>query len=106
MLRGALGSGEELLDLAVAAGKSPAAIRGTRNCVLLAQMLGAMEPEDLQVFTRSVPLALRTIARSSEPAGFWKLLMSFRRKEVRRGMAAVQAFLEAVGRSLADKGSP
>ena len=106
LLRGALGSGDKLLEIAVAAGESSGSIRATRNLLLLTKMLGAIDPEDLQVFTQTVPLALRAAARRSEPAGFWKLLMGFRKKDVRRGMSAVQALLETLGQTLAGKESP
>ena len=103
LLRGALGSGDRLLEIAVAAGESSGSIHATRNLLLLTKMLGAIDPEDLQIFTQTVPPALRAAARRSEHAGFWKLLMGFRKKDVRRGMGAVQALLETLGQTLAAK---
>src|SRR4029434_10122496 len=45
LMRGALGSGDQILDIAVRTADSPAPLRGIRNLVLLINMLGEIDPE-------------------------------------------------------------
>src|SRR5258706_15058015 len=49
VMRGALDSGDRLLDIAVRAAEGRQSIRGIRNLLLLINMLGAIEPEVLKV---------------------------------------------------------
>jgi uncharacterized protein YjgD (DUF1641 family) len=102
LMRGALGSGDKLLEIAVGAGDSPEAVRGLRNLLLLVKMLGEIDPGALRLFTETVPPALQAAARQSEPVGLWRLLMGFRKKDARRGLAAMQAALQTLGRNLAE----
>src|SRR5271163_599938 len=48
LMRGALGSGDKVLEIAVTAAQSPGSIRGIRNLLLLVNTLGAIEPELLK----------------------------------------------------------
>src|SRR5258705_3422351 len=59
LLRGALESGDNVLDIAVRAAESPASVRGIRNLILLINMLGEIDPEVLKLFTAAAPPALR-----------------------------------------------
>jgi uncharacterized protein YjgD (DUF1641 family) len=102
LMRGALGSSDKLLEIALDAARTPDAVRGTRNLALLMNMLGRIEPEVLTRLTRTLPGALEAAAQRSEPPGLWGLLMRLRRKDARRGLAATQALLEEVGRGLAE----
>src|ERR1700682_1115711 len=58
LARGALGSSEKVLEIAVDAAQSPQSIRGIRNLLLVINMLGAIDPERLGPLTRAVPQAL------------------------------------------------
>src|SRR5262245_7175966 len=44
-LRGALGSSDRVLEIVVEAAKTPDAIRGIRNIIILAKILGTIQPE-------------------------------------------------------------
>jgi len=59
VMRGALDSGDKLLDIAVRAAEGGQSIRGIRNLLLLINMLGRIEPEVLKVFTDAAPQALK-----------------------------------------------
>jgi uncharacterized protein YjgD (DUF1641 family) len=101
LMRGALGSGDKVLEIAVAAAQSPASIRGVRNLLLMINTLGAIEPELLKTFMQIVPQTLQTMVRNPEPPGLWRLMQDFLwNQEFRRGMAALNTFLEVLGRNL------
>jgi uncharacterized protein YjgD (DUF1641 family) len=101
LIRGALGSSDKVLEIAVAAAQSPASIRGIRNLLLIVNTLGAIEPELLRTFVRIVPQTLQTMVRNPEPPGLWRLIKDFLwNHDFRRGMAALNTLLEVLGRNL------
>src|SRR5216684_5316174 len=101
LLRGALGSSDKVLEIIVDSTKAPDAIRGIRNLIILAKILGTIEPELLEGFARSVPEAIAlTKAHGSKPPGFWGILVKFRNRNFRRGLVLVNSMLEAFGRNL------
>lgn len=102
IVRGAIGSSDDLIQMGVAAAKSPDAIRGFRNAVLLLKALGEIDPEVLKTFTQALPKALDAVGKPSAPPGIWRLMKGFSNKDTRRGLAAMQAMLESFGRSLGD----
>jgi uncharacterized protein YjgD (DUF1641 family) len=105
LLRGALGSRDKVLDVAVGAAGSADAIRVTRNLLLLINMLAAIDPEVLGAFTQAGPLALKMMVREPEPPGIWRLLKDFLwNQDFRHGMAAVNTMLEVLGRSISRGG--
>ncbi len=97
LLRGALGGGYKILE----ATKTPEAIRGIRNLLILAKTLGAIDPELLKKFAEAVPDALvsATKAQEKEPPGFWEALRIVRSRNVRRGLAVMNSVLEALGKN-------
>ncbi len=98
ILRGLLGSSDKVLEIAVDAAKAPESIRGLRNLMLMVNMLGAIEPEKLSAFTKSVPSAINAIDLESEPPGMFKLAMSFLwDKNLRRCLAALKVMLKLMG---------
>src|SRR5882724_13704168 len=58
LLRGALGSSDKVIEIVVDATKTPEAIRGIRNVIVLTQTLGTIEPELVEGIARSLPEAL------------------------------------------------
>ena len=57
LLRGALGSSDKVIEIIVEAAKTPESIRGIRNAIILGKILGAIEPEVIEGFARSLPQA-------------------------------------------------
>jgi uncharacterized protein YjgD (DUF1641 family) len=103
LLRGALGSRDKVLDIAVRATEAPGSVRGMRNLLLLIEMLGAIDPEVLKRFTQVAPQALTTAVKQPERPGLWMLIKDFLwNPDFRHGLAAVNTMLEALGRSLSD----
>ncbi|HEY2469117.1 MAG TPA: hypothetical protein VGI45_14945 [Terracidiphilus sp.] len=104
LLRGVLRSGDLLLDTAVNAAKSDEAIRGLRNAIILAKMLGSINPDLLQSYANAVSETLGCQKPVVEPPGLFKLLAEFRHPELRRSMALINKFLESFGNQLKTRG--
>lgn len=101
LARGALGSKDRVLDIAVGTAQSPGSIRALRNLMLLSSMLSAIDPEVLKSFTQAAPKALNTMVRQPEPPGLWRLIKDFLwNQDFRHGLAAVNTMLEVLGSSL------
>jgi uncharacterized protein YjgD (DUF1641 family) len=104
LVRGALSTGDRLLEIVVDEAKSPAAIRAIRNLVLLAKVLGTVEPELLKDFTMAIPKALaQANAEEARPPGFIKLVSTFSNPDFRRGLAGFNDLLAAFGKNLSNK---
>ncbi len=104
LLRGALGSSDKVIEIIVEAAKTPEAIRGIRNTIILAKILGSIEPELVEGIARSLPEAIAlTRAHQLRPPGFWGLFKEFTNKNSRRGMFLLGSILEAFGRNLPQK---
>jgi uncharacterized protein YjgD (DUF1641 family) len=101
MMRGLLGSEGKVLEVGVEAMKSPEAIRGIRNLIILAKTIGSIDPALLQRFAGAFPQALaQAKSEASNPPGIWALFQRFRRKDSRRGLSVVNSLLETWGRGL------
>ena len=104
LLRGALGSSDELVGIAVRAADAPSSIRALRNLLLLGNALGAIRPEVLADVTRAVPVALeQACAEERRPPGLFKLLATFLDPDFRRGLAAANDLFITFGRNMREK---
>lgn len=104
LARGALGSSDNVLEIFVQAANTPEAIRGIRNLMILAKVLGSIEPELLEGLARALPEAIAlTKAKESRTPGFWGILKEFANKNSRRGLFLFGSILEAFGRNLPHK---
>ena len=101
VMRGLLDGGSRILEIVVDAGKTPEAIRATRNIVIMAKILASIDPELLKKIAAAIPEVLVGEARAqeTEPPGFWEALHILRSKNLRRGLAAVNNLLEALGKN-------
>jgi uncharacterized protein YjgD (DUF1641 family) len=108
LLRGVLGGGDKILEIIVEATKTPEAVRGIRNLLIMTKILGTVEPELLEKFAQAVPDALEgvTKAQITEPPGFWGIVKIFRSENLRRGLAVVNNLLEAWGRNFSTLKTP
>ncbi|MDQ1410071.1 MAG: hypothetical protein QOJ41_1806 [Acidobacteriaceae bacterium] len=99
--RGVLGGGNKILEIVVDASKTPEAIRGIRNLVIMTKILGSMDPELLKKFAAAIPDVLVGVAKAqeTEPPGFWEIFRILRNKNLRRGLAVANNLLEALGRN-------
>lgn len=102
LMRGAAGSTDKVLQIIVDAANSPESIRGIRSLIVMINMIGAIDPEALATWTRTVPPALKSITQQPEPPSLWKLIKGFLwDQDVRRGLFAFNTLLRTFGRSLA-----
>jgi uncharacterized protein YjgD (DUF1641 family) len=101
LLRGLLGGGDKVLQIAVEATKTPEAIRGIRNLLIMAKIFGSIDPELLKKFADAVPDALEAAAKAQEkePPGFWGVLRIFRSRNLRREFGVMNNVIEAFGRN-------
>lgn len=101
-VRGALGAGGELTQIAADAAKSPESVRAIRNILILGKTLAAFDPAMLESLAKALPQAAAqaTAQKETPPPSLWSLLKQFGNKDVRRGIAAVNRLLEAWGKSL------
>src|ERR1700730_4998726 len=107
LLRGVLGGGNKILEIVVDASKMPEAIRGIRNLVIMAKILGSVDPELLKKLAEAVPDVLVGAAKAQEtpPPGFREVLRILRSKNLRRGLAVANNLLEALERNFSTQKS-
>lgn len=104
LMRGTLGGGEVVVQQVATVAKDAAAIRASRNALLLIKALGDVEPALLSDFTKAMPKALVQANREeAKPPGVFKLLRTFLNADFRRGLAAFNDLLEVFGRNLTNK---
>jgi len=107
LLRGALSAKDKLVETAVAETQTPEAIRALRNAIILARMLGSINPELMECYASAVSETLGSDRKPViEPPGLLSLLGQFRRPELRRSVALINRFLETLGIQLKQKGIP
>ena len=99
LLRGLLGSSHKVLETAVDAAKAPESVRAIRNLLVLYKTLGAIDPELFDGFALALPEAMQHAKeRGKEPPSLLAILNKFRSRDLRRGLVAVNALLEAWGK--------
>ena len=104
VLRGALGAGDKLIESAVSAAEAKESVVALRNAIILAKMLGSINPELLQGYANAVSETLGCQKPFVEPPGLFKLFAEFRHPELRRSMALINKFLETFGNQLKTRG--
>jgi uncharacterized protein YjgD (DUF1641 family) len=102
LLRGALGSSDQVLSIVVDAAKTPDAINATRNLLILSKVMFALEPELLENIANAVP---DTLAQASEqkPLSLWQMFKKLRSQDTRRALSAMLGLLESFGRGLGSR---
>ena len=107
LLRGAVGASDKLVETAVDAARSDESVRALRNTIILAKMLGSINPELLQDFASLFGETLGSYRKPViEPPGLFSLLGQFRHKELRRSIALINRFLETLGIQLSARDNP
>src|SRR6266446_3218999 len=100
LLRGVLGGSDKILEILVESTKTPEAVRGIRNLLIMTKIFGSIDPELLKKLAEAIPDVLvgEAKAQETEPPGFWEVLHILRSKNLRRGLTVVNNLLEALGR--------
>ena len=107
LLRGVLGSGSKVLEIIVEATKTPEAIRGIRNLLIVTKVVGSIDPEVLEKFAEAVPDALMAAARVQEkkPPSLLEALHILRDGHLRRGIAVLDGVLGALSKNFSPEKS-
>jgi hypothetical protein len=91
MLRGVLGGGDRILEIAVAAAKTPEAIRGLRNLVIMLKLAGSIDPDQLHATLKG---------GDGKAPSLWQISKLARTADARRGMATAITLLGIFGAAL------
>jgi uncharacterized protein YjgD (DUF1641 family) len=107
VLRGVLGGGNKILEIVVESTKTPEAIRGIRNLLILTKIAGAIDPEILRKFADAAPDALAAAAKAQEmePPSLWESLRILRSKNLRRGLAVMNGVLQGLAKNFSTEKS-
>src|SRR5277367_4054269 len=99
LAKGALGSGEKILEILVEAGNSPEVIRGIRNFMILTKLFATLEPKLLEHLADAVPKAL-VEAETQKPLGLLSLLSKLSNQDSRRMLTIMTRVVETLGKDL------
>ncbi len=102
--RGVIGAGAKIIETAASAAEAPEAVAAVRNVILLGKTLGAIDPELLRCFAVAAQETLgKKNASTSEPPGLLSLAGQLRKPEIRRSVALVSRFLDALGQQMSKR---
>ena len=99
LAKGALGSGEKILEILVEAGNSPEVICGIRNFIILTKLFATLEPKLLEHLADAVPKAL-VEAKTEKPLGVVGLLGKLSNPDTRRMLTIMTRVVEKLGKDL------
>ena len=91
LLRGVLGGGDRILEIAVEAAKTPEAIHGIRNLIIMLKLAGSIDPDQLH--------AALDVGHKKAPS-LWEIGKRARTDDARRGMETAVALLGIFGAAL------
>jgi hypothetical protein len=91
LLRGVLGGGDRILEIAVEAAKTPEAIHGIRNFIIMLKLAGSIDPDQLH--------AALDAGHKHAPS-LWEIGKRARTDDARRGMETAVALLGIFGAAL------
>ncbi len=104
LAKGALGSGDKVLQIIVDTANSPEAFHGIRNFIILTKLFATLEPKLLEHLADAVPKAL-VKAKTEKPLGPFQLLAKMVNPNTRRMLTIMTRVLESLGRDLGTEDS-
>lgn len=99
LAKGALGSSEKILEIAVDAVNTPEVIQGIRNFMILTKLFAAIDPRLLENLAGALPKAL-TEAKTEKPLGLVKLFLKLSDQNTRRTLTIAAGLAESLGKGL------
>ena len=102
IVKGALGSGEKVLQILVDAGNTPEVIRGIRNLMVMAKIADSIQPEVLENLQHAIADGMDD-AKTKKPPGLLQLAKQAGSQDTRRALGLMTGVLQALGKSLADR---
>ncbi len=103
--KGALGSGEKVMKIAVDAADTPEVIRGIRNLVILSKLATSLDPALLEHLAGAVTQSTSD-AKKSKPPGLFSLMAKLLSADSRRALGVAASVAESVGRGMAGDDKP
>jgi uncharacterized protein YjgD (DUF1641 family) len=97
--KGALGSGEKVMKIAVDTADSPEVIQGMRNFMIMTRLFASLDPKLLEHLAGAVPHAL-VQAKTEKPLGLLSLLFMMGNPNVRRILGIATRVMDGLGRDL------
>jgi uncharacterized protein YjgD (DUF1641 family) len=106
LVRGALGATDKLVEAASAGASSSESIRAMRNAIIMAKMLGSIDPEFLQGVSTAVGETFGDAKLvPAKPPSLFSLLIGFTGPDHRRGLALVERLFKKLGAQMRTSGS-
>lgn len=98
LVRGLLGAKDKVLEDLSAGANRADSVRAMRNAIILAKMLGAIDPELLEGISLSVGETFgNRKAIPSRPPGLFAMLFGFTSPDHRRGLALILRLFKKIG---------
>lgn len=99
LLRGLLGGGDKILEIAVEAAKAPETIRGVRNFLLLTKFFAGIPPDVLHSLVETARAGAEREKARKAP-GLLNLAGRLHNEDSRRALSVALDLLEALGKGL------
>jgi uncharacterized protein YjgD (DUF1641 family) len=99
LAKGALGSGDKVLEILVNAANSPEVIRGIRNFMIMIKLFGTLDPNLLEHLAQAIPEALAE-TKTQKPLGLLQLLSKLSNQDTRRILTIATRVVESLGKDL------
>jgi uncharacterized protein YjgD (DUF1641 family) len=104
--KGLLATSDNLVEKLAAGANMPGSIRAMRNGLLLAELLGALDPETLKALVQALPSAVKTGSESAtaeKPPSLWSSVRGFFSADGRRTLGLMSGLAVALGAALQQK---
>lgn len=99
VLRGAVGAGGEIVKQGSALAAKPESIKAMRNLLVVAQLLGSIDPDTLHRVADGLPSAAEQ-DRNQKPPSLFRIFRRLSSENSRRALAVLTGILDNVGRGL------
>jgi uncharacterized protein YjgD (DUF1641 family) len=106
LAHGAISGGDAIIAKLAHAAASPAAIQGTRNLIMLAEMLGSLDSDVLHQVVKALPHALQQAhaqAAAPTPPSLWATLRQLTSSDARRALIMLAGMAAALGAAMGPK---
>ena len=103
--KGALGSGEKVMKIAVDTANTPDVIQAIRNFMILSKLFASLDPRLLEHLAQAVPKAL-VEAKTEKPLGLFSLLAKLMNHDTRRILGIGTRVVESLGHDLGKQDQP
>lgn len=99
LVKGALGSGEKVLQIFTETLEMKETVRTLRNFAILMKIIGGLDPQLLEALQSAITDNIAR-ARNQDPPGLVKIAGRFAARDSRRAMGMLAGVMEAVGQNL------